>query len=134
MVLERFIALPANPPKPIALQREGSRLMRLHPMKAQSATGVGNRRSRDLQQLRETTGQVVGSVFYGTMLRAMRESDFKGKYGHGGRGEEVFAAQLHGVLAEQAGTATAGSIGEAVFDRLSHQQELISKGKLDAEV
>ena len=135
MVLERFIPLPANLPKSIALEQGNSRFMRLHPAKARTVkVTAADRTSRDLAQLRETTGQVVGSVFYGTMLRAMRESALKGKYGHGGRGEEVFAGQLHGMLAERAGAATAGSIGEAVFERLSHQQQLISRGKFNAEV
>jgi hypothetical protein len=124
MVLERLFAL-----------REGLRLMSLRNAKpTPTEKSATDRLTRDLEELRETTGQVVGSVFYGTMLRAMRESELKGKYGHGGRGEEIFAGQLHGILAERAGAATSGSIGEAVFHRLSHQQKLISKGKLDAEV
>lgn len=102
------------------------------------ANGIaGEAVGRDLSRLKQTAGQVVGSVFFGTMLKMMHESPLKGKVGHGGRGEEVFAAQLHGVLAERAGTAMQRGLGEVLYKRLEHQQELVSrvrlqrKGKLD---
>jgi len=82
---------------------------------------------RDLQRLREASGKVVGSVFYGTLLRTMRESPLKGQYGHGGRGEEVFAAQLDGVMAEKMGQATNGGLADVLFETLEHQQMLVSK-------
>jgi hypothetical protein len=75
-----------------------------------------------LKKLREVTGQVIGSVFYGTLLRTMRESPLKGKYGHGGYGETVFQGQLDQVLAEQAGSAQRGNLTGAVVDRLAKQQ------------
>ena len=81
---------------------------------------------RDLSRLRETAAQVVGSVFYGTLLRTMRESDLKGPYGHGGRGEDVFAAQLDGILAERMGAATQGGLSEVLYHALERQQGLIS--------
>jgi len=83
--------------------------------------------ARDLHRLKQTAGQVVGNVFFGTLLKMMRESPLKGKYGHGGRGEEVFAGQLHGVLAEKAGTAMKRGLGEVLYERLAHQQELITR-------
>ena len=90
---------------------------------AATANGV----KRDLGRLREATGEVVGSVFYGTLLRTMRESELKGRYGHGGRGEEIFAAQLHGVMAEKMGQATNGGLADAIYKSLEHQQSLVSK-------
>jgi len=87
---------------------------------------------RDLERLREVTGQVIGSVFFGTLLRSMRESTLKGPYGHGGRGEEVFASQLHGIYAEQVGTSVRSGVSETIYRRLEHQQELYSaQRKLD---
>lgn len=80
----------------------------------------------DLQRLREATGQVVGSVFFGTLLKSMRDSEIKGQYGHGGRGEEVFAAQLHGMWAERMGEASKGGLTDILYRRLEHQQQLIS--------
>lgn len=83
----------------------------------------------DLQRLKEATGQIVGSVFYGTLLKSMRESELKGTYGHGGRGEEVFAAQLHGMWAERMGKASNGGLTEILYRRLEHQQRLMSQGR-----
>ncbi len=80
----------------------------------------------DLQRLKEATGQVVGSVFFGTLLKSMRDSELKGQYGHGGRGEEVFAAQLHGMWAERMGEASKGGLTDLLYRRLEHQQQLIS--------
>ena len=82
---------------------------------------------RDLDRLEEATGQLVGSVFYGTLLKTMRESELKGAYGHGGRGEEVFAAQLHGILAERLGKQTKGGLSEVLYRHLEKQQTLITK-------
>ncbi len=81
---------------------------------------------RDLERLREVTGQVIGSVFFGTLLRTMRESTLKGSYGHGGRGEEVFSAQLHNIYAEQVGMSMRSGVSETIYRRLEHQQELYS--------
>ena len=75
--------------------------------------------SPDEKKLREVIGKVVGSVFYGTLLRAMRDSTIQGKYGHGGRGEEVFSAQLHDILAERMGTATRNGLNEGIYRSLS---------------
>ena len=76
--------------------------------------------------MKEITGQVVGSVFFGTLLKTMRDSELKGSFGHGGRGEDVFAAQLHGLYAEQAGTSLSGGLKEVLFQNLEAQQRRIS--------
>jgi hypothetical protein len=81
---------------------------------------------RELQRLRDVTGRVAGSVFFGTMLRTMRESGLKGPYGHGGRGEEVFAAQLHEILAERIGGSMRGGFDEVLYRTLERQQRLIA--------
>ena len=86
--------------------------------------GQGSR----LQRLDEAAKQIVGSVFYGTMLKTMRESEMRGNFGHGGRGEEVFAAQLDGVIAERAGKASQGGLAEFLYQRLERQQRLIDDG------
>lgn len=84
----------------------------------------------DLVRLRRLTGRIVGSVFYGTLLRTMRESKLKGPYGHGGRGEEVFSAQLHGMLAERLGAAGHNTLADALYDRLERQQAGIVRTQL----
>lgn len=81
---------------------------------------------RKLARLKDITGRVVGSVFYGEMLRTMRESKIKGTFGHGGRGEEVFSAQLHDMLAERMGTSRGHGLADLLYDRFKHQQSLVS--------
>jgi len=78
-------------------------------------------------RLRDTTQKVVGNVFYGTMLRALRASTLKGEYGHGGRGEEVFQAQLDQLLAEGAGQARKHDLVDVIVDRLAEQQRLMDE-------
>jgi hypothetical protein len=89
-------------------------------------TGTGTM-TPGVKKLRDATDAVVGSVFFGTILKAMRNSKLKGEYGHGGRGEEVFGAQLHGVYAERMGGAMQGNLREALLNRLEKQQLLMEK-------
>jgi hypothetical protein len=84
---------------------------------------------RDLKRLRHAAATVVGTVFFGTLLKTMRESRLRGPFGHGGRGEEIFSAQLHGLLAERAGTSFKGGLGDAVYRSLEAQQQRISRGR-----
>ena len=93
----------------------------------ESSAEVSRVIKRDLGRLRETAGQVVGLLFYGTLLKTMRQSELKGRYGHGGRGEEVFAAQLDGILARRMGSATKGGLKDVLYHALERQQRLMSK-------
>jgi len=81
------------------------------------------------KELDETTRTLVGSVFYGALLKTMRESGMKGKYGHGGRGEEAFGAQLDSMLAERAGKGTQGGLAETLYKHLERQQRLADQAK-----
>lgn len=81
-----------------------------------------------MDRLREAVGKVVGLTFFGAMLKSMRDSKLSGSYGHGGRGEQVFAEQLHGMYAERLGTSLSkGSLGDALLKKLAKQQTLISQ-------
>ncbi len=84
----------------------------------------------DLDKLEEVSGKIVGQMFYGTLLKAMRESSLNNGLCDGGRGEAVFAGQLHGIYAEQAGTAVQGGLKAVLFDKLKPQQERISAARL----
>ena len=84
-------------------------------------------RKSELGRLRDAVGEVVGSVFYGTLLKTMRNSELKGPFGHGGQGEEIFAARLHAIMAADMGKAAGGSLTDALFDRLANQQRLVDR-------
>ena len=88
--------------------------------------------TRDLSQLRQATGKVVGNVFFGSMLKMMRDSKIKGTLGHGGRGEEVFSGQLHGILSERMGERAHGGVVDALYRQLERQQRLISERRVTA--
>lgn len=100
-----------------------------------AAASPVNSRSDDpgLAKLSDAVDQVVGSVFYGTLLRTMRSSSLQGPYGHGGRGEEVFGAQLDQVLAERAGRARGYGLAEAVVRQLAGQQLRIDRATQKTE-
>ncbi len=84
------------------------------------------------KQLDEATRTLVGSVFYGALLKTMRDSEMKGEIGHGGRGEEVFGAQLDAMLAERAGKATKGGLADVIYKSLEKQQGLRDAAKLSS--
>lgn len=75
-----------------------------------------------LAPLREAAGKVIGAVFYGTLLKTMRNSPLRGELGHGGHGENVFQSQLDTELAKRAGIANRNTLSLAVLERLAPQQ------------
>ena len=87
---------------------------------ATSVSGVaGLSASSSHQEIRTKVGEFVGSIFYGTLLREAQKSTLKGKYMHGGRGEEVFKGQLNEELARKLGR----SQNNPITDRLSESIE-----------
>ncbi|UCG15727.1 MAG: hypothetical protein JSV19_10575 [Phycisphaerales bacterium] len=81
------------------------------------------------RKVRETLDQAYGTVFYGTLLKQLRASSLKGEYMHGGRGEEVFQAQLDQVLVERISDARGFDLGEARIRELVDQQMRVDKIK-----
>jgi Rod binding domain-containing protein len=74
------------------------------------------------QALQQAVQEVVGSVFFAPMLKMARENPLKGKYMHGGRGEDIFGAQLDMELARRASHRVQGGLTDALvkrFDRTS---------------
>lgn len=85
--------------------------------------------SSELLRLRQTADRVVGTVFFGDVLKSMRESCLRSSFGHGGRGEEAFQAQLDQIWAEEAGRAKSFDIGGAIYRRLEDQQRSVVRRK-----
>lgn len=73
-------------------------------------------------KLRETVGEFVGNVFYGTLMRQMEKSSIKGKYMHGGRGEEVFQSQLHMEFAKRLGRAPGDPIANRIYEAMTRSR------------
>ena len=91
-----------------------------------SGGGAAASARNGVRRLEETIGRIVGRMFYGTLMQQMRDSTLKGSFGHGGRGEEIFAAQLHGLLAERMGVADRDAIGKVLISSLRPQQERVA--------
>jgi hypothetical protein len=67
-------------------------------------------------KLRQVFDEFVGQTFFSQMLSAMRETQNKPAYFHGGRMEEAFQAQLDQVLAEKMAEASASQFTEPMFN------------------
>lgn len=57
----------------------------------------------------------VGEAFFGQMMKAMRSTQNKPAYFHGGHAEEVFQSQLDQVLSEHMTEASADQIADPMF-------------------
>ena len=86
------------------------------------SAGAGSVNGASLTQrraaLREAVNQVVGQMLYAPMFKMASESPLKGDIGHGGRGEDIFQAQLDMELGRRAAQRTGGPLCEAMYQRL----------------
>ena len=77
------------------------------------------RQKADVERgLRTSIDEFVGMVFYGQLLKAMRDSPLKSDIGHGGRGEDVFAGQLDIELSQRIGRSSGFHLSDAIYRRL----------------
>jgi hypothetical protein len=74
-------------------------------------------------KLRAKVGEFVGNVFYGTLLKQMQDSKLKGKYFHGGHGEDVFKGQLNMELAKRMGQSKNDPIANQMYDAFVRSAE-----------
>jgi len=87
--------------------------MQLDPTRATQAPPEQRR-----AMLRQAVDEMVGVTFFGQMLKTARGSSLKGEFGHGGRGEDVFGAQLDQELARRAGQGMSNRLSDAIYERL----------------
>ncbi len=76
-------------------------------------------RQAKLAELRTASEQLVGITFLQTLLKTSRNSSLKGEYGHGGRGEEMFTAQLDAVFAESMAGSSRFALVDEIYDRMA---------------
>lgn len=67
------------------------------------------------REVRDTFRKFVGEAFFGQMLKAMRSTQGKPAYFHGGHAEGVFQSQLDQVLSEKMTEASADQIADPMF-------------------
>jgi hypothetical protein len=85
-----------------------------------SITNLSQREQRDAQ-LRSIVNEVVGVTFFAPMLKTAHNSVLKGKYGHGGRGEEIFQSQLDVEFARNVGRGVKTDLAQALYRKLTRQ-------------
>lgn len=68
---------------------------------------------------REVVREMVGQVFFGQILKMARNSAFKSDLMHGGRGEDIFGAQLDAEFAHQLGQKMNNQLTESIYRRVS---------------
>ena len=73
-------------------------------------------------QVRTTFDSFVGEVFYGQMLKAMRDTVDKPAYFHGGRAEEIFQGQMDQILSEKLSETTAEQFTGPMFELFNLQR------------
>jgi hypothetical protein len=73
-------------------------------------------------ELRQTFESFVGQTFFGQLLRAMRKTQNKPAYFHGGRAEEIFQQQLDQVVAERLAEACGEQFAGPMFELFSLQR------------
>ncbi len=99
---------------------------------AQTAAGGAVVSAEEAKSLRQNVGEFVGNVFYGTLLRQMQNSNLKGKYLHGGRGEEVFRGQLHMEYAKRMGRSPNDPISNRIYDSMMRERRIAADGAIVA--
>lgn len=110
-LLERALARPA-----VIHNQSAARSNELGEEKAGSTKGPAER-----QDLRKSVGELVGGVFYATLLRQAQASKLKGQYMHGGRGEEVFQGQLGLELARKLGRAPNDPLAKSLYGSIQRR-------------
>ena len=77
--------------------------------------------------------EFVGLTFFAPLLKQASDPVLKGKYLHGGRGEQVFRGQLNELLAMRIGQSSRLGIAEALVRQLNRDNGPQAAGELDLE-
>ncbi len=78
--------------------------------------GQAGQEGQDDEKLRAAFQSFVGQTLFGQMLKAMRKTQNKPAYFHGGQTEEIFRQQLDQVLAEKLSDASGDKLSGPMFD------------------
>ena len=68
---------------------------------------------------REAFDSSIGEMFFTQLLAAMRTSQGKPAYFHGGQAEEMFRSQLDQTIAQQMTTSHAREFTDALYERFA---------------
>jgi flagellar protein FlgJ len=97
----------------IAMKINPQQLQTLRPLN--QTTTSAEQQVRDAEEVQKTFRMFVGEAFFGQMLKAMRSTQGKPAYFHGGHAEEVFRGQLDQELSKVMTEASADTIADPMF-------------------
>lgn len=86
------------------------------------------------QQLRQKVDQWVGQVFFGTLMKQVRESPFKSEMFSGGRGGGAFQQMLDGILVERGSRDLGGKLTDAIVRKLDKSTPRTSRYESGTQV
>jgi flagellar protein FlgJ len=95
------------------MEINSQQLQTLRPL-SQTTTSA-EQQVRDAEEVQKTFRTFVGEAFFGQMLKAMRSTQGKPAYFHGGHAEEVFRGQLDQELSKVMTEASADTIADPMF-------------------
>lgn len=87
-----------------------------------NATSKNKDAKNDAQSDRKKVGELVGSIFYDTLIKQMQSSGLKSNLFHGGRGEEAFNGQLAGELSSRIGRSKQEPVSNAIYRAMRHKR------------
>jgi flagellar protein FlgJ len=97
----------------ITMKINPQQVQTLRPLK--QTTISAEQQVRDAEEVQKTFRTFVGEAFFGQMLKAMRSTQGKPAYFHGGHAEEVFRGQLDQELSKVMTDASADTIADPMF-------------------
>ena len=91
----------------------------------QLASGQDAKTAR-AEEVRAKYTEFVGKTFFSQLLKAMRSTQGKPAYFHGGRSEEVFQGQLDQLLVDNLSEVSADGLAQAAFEhQFPHLAEVL---------
>jgi len=118
----------------VGFDREITIAMNINPLQLQTvrplevATSSATQRLQEAQEVQQTFRTFVGEAFFGQMLKAMRSTQGKPAYFHGGHAEEVFRGQLDQALTEEMTEASSDTIADPMFRQQFPRQAALLEG------
>jgi len=105
-----------------------AQLQTLNPLRP--GTASAQQQLIDAKEVQDTFRTFVGESFFGQMMKAMRTTQDKPAYFHGGHAEEVFQGQLDQALAQSMTTSSADTIADPMFrQQFPKQAELLRRAE-----
>jgi flagellar protein FlgJ len=106
----------------------------LNGVKSLRSVASAQQQREGAEEVRDTFRQFVGEAFFGQMLKAMRSTQGKPAYFHGGHAEEVFQGQLDQIMSERMTEVSADKIADPMFRQQFPAQAAVLEGNKNSSM